>query len=361
MLRSSSKTVLHFIVLCLLGLPLPLVPQKVWAGEKIQITPRNSKANSAAETIKNGLYSDPLDFMKSRGGSGGGSLVPTLPPPANSTRSRPKQEDDMNWMFDTKGNIDQEAALQKIFGVRDSSFGVPKTGSKNANNSSFGDDTERWEQSSSGKNWLEIGYRKAEKASENGLKREETAEPNSGFEDKADSSFSRKRNELNLNNLLSPKQSKEVSSDGPSGYAQDPFALSGLLQSVNNTEKGRFGRTKEQEDRLSDFQNLLGVQPTLFVDQLRNTLDSQPDATRRDMNPIFGSPLESSGPSGLNPSSLNPFNSGVRAAPANSGLFDSFNTRSLGKSGLNPAMIIPPSVPVFQPKPIVLEIPRRKL
>jgi len=360
MLRSSSKTVLHFIVLCLLGLALPLVPQQVWAGEKIQITPRNSKANSAAETIKNGRYSNPLDFMKSGGGSGGGSLVPNLPPPANSTRTRPKQEDDKNWMFDTKGNIDQEAALQKIFGVRESGFGAPKTDPKNANNSGFGNDTDRWEQSSSGKNWLEIGYRKAERDSEKGLKREETTEPNSGFEDKEDSSFSRKRNELNLNNLLSPKQSKEVSSDGTSGYARDPFALSGLLQSVNNTETGKFGRTKEQEDRLSDFQNLLGVKPTLFVDQLRNTLNSQPDATRREMNPVFGKPLESSVPPGLNPSSLNPFTSGTRTAPANSGLFNSFNTRNLGKSGLNPAMIIPPSVPVFQPKPTVLEIPRRK-
>ena len=47
-------------------------PLQSLGGEKIQISGRTSKGSQSDESLKSGLYSDPLDFMKSRGSGGGG-------------------------------------------------------------------------------------------------------------------------------------------------------------------------------------------------------------------------------------------------------------------------------------------------
>ena len=330
------------------------------AGEKIQISGRTTKGSHSDESLKSGLYSDPLDFMKSRGSGGGGSLVPSLPPPVTSSRVRPKQDEDNSWMFDADGKLDQSAALEKIFGVRNDKAGKGANG--DGSDSSYGKSTDAnaW---GSGKNWLEDGYRKSQNEAAKAAKPQ--TESNTPFDVDQERSFLRERrdrnaNELNMGSYLAPKQSNDVFSASTRGVVQDPFAMGDFTKSFESSQMGRFGRTKDQEQRLSDFNQMLGVQPTLFSDQLRSVLNAQPDTTRRELNPVLGQSMEQMGFSGKTPSSLNPFGPGTRSSGTDSGFFNSFNSRAAQKASLSPAMISVPSAPVFQERPTVLEMPRRR-
>ena len=360
MVCSWSKTVVRLLLLASVWLAVLPCSFHSIAGEKIQITPRSSRSNSAAETIKNGLYSDPLGFIKSRGGSGAGSLVPNLPPPTSTRRARPKNGDTEDWMLDADGNIDQAAALNKIFGIRDYN-NFDKTKNRQGNGKKTGLENELDSLSGSPrKNWFETAYRKTQRESAKGLTPEADDEPNSPFEEDSEDSSIARRPELNLNSFLLPQQSNEVISASTRGQIKDPFSFNGFSQSLRQTESGRFGRTKEQEEQFLDFQKMLGAQPTLFVDQLNNALSSLPDATRQGLNPVKGQTVERLSPFGVNPSDMNMGLSGAPIAAPSSQMFESFNTRILEKTSLSPAMILPPPVPVFQPRPSILEIPRRK-
>jgi hypothetical protein len=335
-------------------------PLQSLGGEKIQISGRTSKGSQSDESLKSGLYSDPLDFMKSRGSGGGGSLVPSLPPPVTSSRTRPKQEEDNSWMFDADGKLDQSAALEKIFGVRNDKAGKGANG--DGSDSDFGKskDSNGW---GNGKNWLEDGYRKSENEAAKAAK--PRTEANTPFEVDQERSFLRERrdrqsNELNMGSYLAPKQSNDVFSTSTRGVVQDPFAMGDFTKSFESSQMGRFGRTKDQEQRLSEFNEMLGVQPSLFSDQLRSVLNAQPDTTRRELNPVLGQSMEQMGISGKTPSSLDPFGSGARSPVSDSGFFNSFNSRAAQKASLSPAMISVPSAPVFQERPTVLEMPRRR-
>lgn len=360
MVCSSSKTVIRLLLIYSLGLGALSYSFQSLAGEKIQITKRTGRVNSAANTIKNGLYSDPMNFIGSRGGSGAGSLVPSLPPPASAGKLRSKKEDEENWMFDADGNIDQAATLKRILGVRDyNNFGQTKNRASNNKNADFENETDSWARGS-GKNWFDSAYRSTQKEPVKGLTPEADSEANSPFEKEEPNSHLARRPELNLNSFLTPMQSNEVFSASTRGYVQDPFLLTDLTRGISQSEFGRFGRTKEQENKFRDFQKMIGVQPTLFVDQLKNALNSQPDVTRKDLNPVRGQVLEGFSPLGVNPFDMSVGVSSTRTAPSSSRVFESFNSRSLEKASLTPAMIIPPPVPVFQPRPTVLEMPRRK-
>lgn len=360
MVCSWSKTVVRLLLLASLGLGALSCSFHSIAGEKIQVTPRSSRSNTAAETIKNGLYSDPLGFIKSRGGSGAGSLVPNLPPPTSTRRARPKNEGEENWMLDADGNIDQAAALNKIFGIRDyNNFNKTRNGQGNGKNTGFENEIDSMS-GSSGKNWFETAYRKTQREPAKGLTPESNDEQNSPFEEDSEDSSITRRPELNLNSFLLPQQSNEVYSASTRGQIKDPFSFNGFSQSLKQTESGRFGRTKEQEDQFRDFQKMLGAQPTLFVDQLNSALNSLPDATRQGLNPVKGQVLERLSPLGVNPLDMNRGLTGARTAVSSPQMFESFNTRILENTSLSPAMILPPPVPVFQPRPSVLEMPRRK-
>jgi hypothetical protein len=142
---------------------------------------------------------------------------------------------------------------------------------------------------------------------------------------------------------------------------RNPFQSPSSLQplSSSSTLASRFDPNHEQKRRTEEFRQLLsgpsGANPLAGPSDPINALLS--DSTRQSLQPVL--PRSSSLlPAGRPLDSL----SGV-ASPSRSALpgANDFNMRTLGPSSLSPAFLPPPEPRLVQPRPAVLEIPRRSL
>lgn len=334
-----------------------------FGGEKIQFSDGTQKVDLPGKILKDDLFSKPLDFLKSRGDDSGGSIIPTLPAPSSMTVLPKDILEKKNKSLNVPDDLNQDAALKQIFGVREYKFENLEKKSKRSLDEIWDGQSPRRRQGQAGIN-DPISRRETEQE-----RRDRASDPSSARRDKdmsrgVDSPEQDDNSpgngpiaELNLNNLLNPTQRSDSLNQGPYGASRPQTAPSGLGQIFNSSAVGQTGRSHEQELRTQEFQKLLKSAP-LWVKQANDPVNSLPDGTRQEMNPVRGkriddfSGLKSSLPGADGLSSL-----GRAARPSP---FESLNTRVLGASSLAPSISAPPlaAPPVFQPPP--LEIPRRK-
>jgi hypothetical protein len=142
---------------------------------------------------------------------------------------------------------------------------------------------------------------------------------------------------------------------------KNPFQTPSSLQPVSSssTLASRFDPTQQQKKRTEEFRQMLsgpqGANPLAGPADPINALLS--DSTRQSLQPVLpgSSPLLPTGrPSPLDglSGSASPMRSALPGA-------NDFNMRTLGPSSLAPAFLPSPEPRLVQPRPPVLEIPRR--
>lgn len=165
----------------------------------------------------------------------------------------------------------------------------------------------------------------------------------------------------------SPERSRSTSvftrmnGESSTGSIATPFELdrSSFLSSGNASP---VRKTEDRKAWDNEFKQLLEGGPSISERRsgLGDPINALNDATRQPLNPTvsapsdFARPIESRGAF----DSLNrPGGMEGLSRPAN---LTDFSTKMLGTSSLSPAIVAPPQQVFVQPKPMVLEIPRRK-
>jgi hypothetical protein len=119
---------------------------------------------------------------------------------------------------------------------------------------------------------------------------------------------------------------------------------------------GQFFGQEQREQRLDEFQKSLGASPARPV-MLTDPINLQNDATRQPLNPVVGIGSPAIGTAldgGLG-------NAGGLAGPSmRPPLSDLITARPPNGASLAPSIVSPATPSFFQPRPAVLEIPRRK-
>ncbi|MBI4659232.1 MAG: hypothetical protein HY735_10355 [Verrucomicrobia bacterium] len=336
-----------------------------YGAEKIQISEGTDKAELPSKAPIDDLFSKPLDFQRFRSGDGGGSLIPSLPAPIQPTNLRKDQLEKKKWLQNETENLDQDAALKQIFGIKEYDFeglGAPSKGglgdlwggsSPTKRPNHFGRDLDApspWNKS--GRNSRDLTGPPAM-----GLtNRDRSNRPDSTMEEE-NSDGNGTIAELNLNNLFRPTQTLQPSERIPAGMIRMPSGPNGISQFLNQTFAGSSAGDREKELRAQEFEKLLKG-PRLLPSRNNDPINSLPDGTRQELNPIRGTRLDEDSASAVK--AFGAGNLPGLGAPLRPGLFDSFNAKVLGSSSLAPSIAAPPPSPIMNAKPPVLEIPRRK-
>jgi len=338
-----------------------------FGGEKIQITEGTEKVELPGRVLKEDLFSKPLDFRNLKGSEGGGSLIPALPAPILPTNLRKDQFEKKNWLLNAPGTPDQSETLRQILGVRD--YDSDGAGKKSKTTRSF---EGLWEKSAADRMKTSSNRTLDDPQARKELGRgrsEGPADPLSRISDgnranRSDSSSDEGGSaangpieELNFNDLLRPTRSLDPLSRESAANARTKAGLGGLGQTFNQGSFGQATRSREQELRAQEFEKLLKG-PLPFSKRPNDPINSLQDSTRQEINPVRGQRLENyqgSTGSALATDSLPGLGKASRP-----GLFDSLNTKVLGASSLAPAVMTPAPPPIGQPKPPVLEIPKRR-
>jgi hypothetical protein len=340
------------VVFCL------LVLDRASAGEKIKISEGNKNSIEIPGKIsQDELFTKPFEGFRSKIESGG-SLDPVLPslPPTLGTSPRKEKTDKESWIFNTPKDLDEEAILKEIFKIRDYDPEVlgkkPKSGFERL---LLSGDSENKSPSSSVTLFSNDRYNRKD--------------PNPMNRYRSSRSFSEEENittspiipELSLEYLLRVTQSVDRQSQVASDFGRILQNVSSLGQTFNRLATTKPVRTREQELQSKEFQKLLGNR-SLLRSQAIDPLNSQSDISRQEINPVIGKRL---GENADGPSPIGTATPAGRFGEAPRGTsfsaLDSINAKTLGPSssfssgeGSSPA-----SSPVMQPKPSVLEIPRR--
>ncbi|MBM3841423.1 MAG: hypothetical protein FJ398_26435 [Verrucomicrobia bacterium] len=338
------------LFLCLTGV--------VTAGEKIQITEGTEKIDLPSRVPKDDLFSKPLDFLKSRGG-GGGSLIPDLPPPVQTSPLNKDRLDKTDWLKSTSGNFDKDAILKQIFGVREYKYENLEKRPKGSLDDSWGGTSDRETQKSPGSlldrplSRRELEWDRKDMAADPFSRLRERSQTGSGIDEESNNGSIA---DLNLNNLLHPTQVTDPFSRMPGGMLRSPDAR-GPGQFYNRTITSQSGRTREQELRALEFEKLLKG-PSAIQKPVNDPINALTDRTRQEINPVKGTRLDNSvGPaiSAIGAESSAGFGRASRPS-----FLDNLNTKVLGSSSLTPSIVAPAPARITEAKPPVLEIPRRK-
>jgi hypothetical protein len=356
----SSSSIARFLLARSLVLGLIWIwsfglPGEIRAGEKIKISESDGKIELPSKSQKDDILSKPFDFLKSRGDGDGGSLAPSLPPPFTQRGSlRKDKPEEKHWIQGTSEKFDQEAVLKEIFKIREydleslakkpesSLSGILESdgnaGDKPSEATAPGDPLTSHETTPMGRS--NVAHRNRTLMEEDSFG---STTPNS---------------ELNLNQLLNPNQMRDPLATAPAGMMPAPFR--GRFEPMQNRATPlQNGRSRERELRSQEFDKLLGTRKS-FLSPLNDSINSQTDSTRQEMNPITGRKMGENG-SAINPPGVSDSLTGLNGSSRNplTGFTDSLNMRAPGGSSLAPAFTPPPVTPVSQPKQ-VFEIPRRK-
>ncbi|MEW6157890.1 MAG: hypothetical protein AB1813_10690, partial [Verrucomicrobiota bacterium] len=170
--------------------------------------------------------------------------------------------------------------------------------------------------------------------------------------------------DLNFSTFLTPNRNTDLALPASSlnRFSLSPQGAGSLAPLAPGG--ARIPKTPETDLRAQEFRKLLEPRAPGMAGMLGvlDPINMHSDATRQELNPVIprtfsdqnflsGSPRLDSLPNG---------NSGI--APPRPNVFDSLNSNAkvLGGSSLAPAVIVPTPPTVMQPKPVILEIPRRK-
>ncbi len=318
------------------------------AGEKIQFSRPSEKIELPKPSLKEERLPPSLGSRNS-GSSGGGIDVPVAPPTFRPSAALQKKLGEYidrrsNWIFYGPDSLQESAGEDSPW----PEFSLDKTEHK---------------PKKAVDRFLEEGNERNSRAADNksddagrNLMNPSSRDPDNGLSNAPMSEF-------NLNSYLHPSQASDMLSRPVNDSLRNFFAAPTVEDPSNQSRSTQLERKRQDQERAAEFQKLL--QPRGMLNPLAGPIDPislQPDATRQEINPILPKRFEDS-PSRLGRSdNLDPAQAFRPSANiGRPGSLDVYNPAMLGASSLSPA-IAAPSTPtvIFQPKPAVLEIPRRK-
>jgi len=255
-----------------------------------------------------------------------------------------------NWIFRTTEDLNNNSAVKEMIGMDDDLMTSVNTKPKTSVERFLLGDQDKKNAAKHGNDESAIESESVDdtqrRASPFGANASGTEVVSSGFDHLFD------QGRVNMN--ASPNADTAFRNPFQSPSSLQPLSSSSILGS-------RFDANHEQKRRTEEFRQLLSgpseANPLAGPSDPINALLS--DSTRQSLQPVL--PQSSSLLPAGRPGSLDSL-SGV-AGPARSALpgANDFNLRTLGPSSLSPAFLPSPEPRLVQPRPAVLEIPRRSL
>lgn len=295
------------------------------------------------------LMSRPLEFI---GRGGGASSAPLLPAPTPLPAIPKAPSQDKNWMFDSNGKIDQDAALKHILKIRDYNPDVWQKKQQSQFDEFFGapgGDTSL----TNGPSALENRMNRGETDPANSLRSAYEMRRDRGDQFEPD----RPNPELDFRRLLdATTPSLDPLLKMPEDSFRESFGNLTATDSLTLFGSNREPKSTRETESRSEFQKLIGPVP-IIATSISELIDSTPDTTRESINPIIG--RQPSGRSDLSdPRGLSEPFGNVGSRSSLSTTLESFNTRSA------PSRMAPPAPLPVAPNPFLnparFEPPRRK-
>jgi hypothetical protein len=358
MFNKPSFSFKRYALFSALGGWLLFFSGEVSAGEKIKFSEDiKNPIEIPGKNSKDDLFTKPFDGFKSKS-ENGSSLEPSLPslPPSLQPNNRKDKNDKDNWIFSTPKNRDEDALLREIFGVREYDLGALEKKSKSG--------LERLQLSGDTENNTPSSATLFSNDRLNDRLNRKDPNPMNRYRSQA---FSEEENlatnpiipELSLEYLLRVTQSVDPVPQVANDLARILSIQNSFGQTFNRLTKPV--RAREQDQESKSVEKLLG-KPKFLRTQVSDLLNSPTESARQQVNPVVGKRMtensESPGPnSGLEPAGR--FGEASRGASFSA--LDSINSRSLGaSSGLSlGGGNSPTAASAMQPKPPVLDMPRR--
>jgi hypothetical protein len=324
------------------------VPASLFAGEKIKFSDGpDSVLSPAPSSGKDGLdFLRRFDF-KTPNFDSGGAMVPLLPPPpvqldpATERKLLEILDKKKNWMLENPAEKDPDKVLKEIFGVRETSISGEEKKFKSVQERFF-------EEGRTGNN-SDPNLIRNRRNNRTGAE-DDRAFPNQLERGSAEITSPASIPELNMNRLLDQGRANE-----PLALPRSDFGVRSLRPETGmQNDSGSFNRSRENE-RPTGIDHLFTPGRSL-ADGLRDPIHLQKDSTRQAINPIVGEISSSSRRFDL-PRAIGP---GESLGATRSGLADQIGPRGgFTDSSFTPAAVAPAPAPLLQPRPGVLEIPRR--
>lgn len=253
-----------------------------------------------------------------------------------------------NWIYNTPDKLDKGPSVAELFGFRDVKFDVSSNKrSKSAMERDFEEKSEL----------------KKEGPNNNRNKRaDETGSDSNENSDSAREAGDLRENEepnplipeLSFNTFLYGDRLPDSMARAPGELGKNPFDPQNIANSRLQAKSEEKQKENERYDK--DFQKLLqSRQQTSFLQSL-DPINTQPDATRREVNPVIGRRTEEAAPAGINDLFER---KGLSSALGQGPGIDAFGRMSAPVT-VSPSFAPPASPLPAGAKPIILEIPRRR-
>lgn len=278
-----------------------------------------------------------------------GVVAPFVAPSSSSFPTMPRNarlleaiDQKKNWVYVRSDEVNRSQSVEEMFGVRDANAAEqkPKTALEN-----FFEDRGQRPVRDRGRNPAEEWNRPDPKKNRySGFDRDGGWSTNASpqFGNRLDSSRTLTAGFALPSNLLGIAPGEERS---------DNLHRAGPGDSVSSVWGG-----KSSPD---EFRRLLAVPGSLNpLASGLDSLDLQADTRRQEFNPLAAQRVGAPPVTGSD--ALDPLRSLATPAGSHSSLLEGPNASALGPSSLSPAVSAPAGAPFTQPKPTVLEFPRRK-
>jgi hypothetical protein len=324
-----------------------------WAGEKIRFSEEGEKAARPVLRPKPDFGST-FDLKHSAPGGADAGLPPPLP--SNRIRDQKLEEfldQKKNWIFVTP--TDSDAALKEMFNVRE--YKLDDLGADSKSKSTI---DRFFEREAEARSELSSKLNARGKGAEDNDLSKEAAETDTivglPLEQGLRSSIA-PTPELDPNAWGRGPGLGNPLSVAPGDFSPKNFNAAdvlGLPRRILGSGSGQFFDQEKREQRLDEFQKSLGVTPARPADPI----NLQNDVTRQPLNPIVGigaPPAGTALDTGLKPPA-----GGLSGTMFRPPISDLITARPPLGSSLAPTMPAPASPTFFQPRPAILEIPRRK-
>jgi len=329
------------------------------AGEPIQISGFTNKVSLPRRDSTDLLLNQSGDFFKSgRSGDPGSDLPDSLPSPDRAKNKKVQEKFDLqqNWIFQTPETIKSEPTPEEMFGLQENPWSTrSKPSSRMLEN--FWKDKE-------GKTPQKNPYSFPERSDTETGDRDKPA-----LEDFSSAVFGKEAHDrahkpstLNWNSLFSEKGR----ANGPNQDSKD--IISGLFNQkksnassslVSGLETPEFKSSQSERD--DDFFKILNPSaPRSFLPAKYDPINSAPDSTRQEINPVVGKTVEDFSRAADPLGALSGLQANGFVPPGLQGPAFDLNEKLLGPATFKPAFESPSGPRFVAPKPAILEFPKRK-
>ncbi len=322
------------------------------AGEKIQFSDRSTKVDLPVKGPEDLKQSTLQNFLSSRRSELGAPDIFSFAAPRNARNPRDKRE--------------QERLEEKKYWIMQNAESL-----RREKNPKTPDDQESGDESNQETKPLTLMERFS--AERDRKSQGHTNQVRNGFESEVRSlDFANRQNGASTNRaaLLSEGRNTSLDSAGSAGDARSPARLSanardGEAELPKSNGVGPTGlsflerteRLRQQEERTAELQRLLDSPGSVSAAPRRGVdLLNPPDATRQEINPVFGRGLNEGAARLDLKKSLDPRGSSSRPSILNELVPSGF-----GSPGGGPTLLIPNEPVRIERRPTVLELPKRRI